>query len=205
VEVVDTPGNATGTQTPPNPIHVADSLAHGASANWSATFVTTALTFTDVAVARAAHAPGEAQTVTDTTTAACEGMVNSSIIITKDCVPGTTLVDIGNNVVVQVGVSGTVTNTGQASLTNITLADNPAANITFDGLTPLAPGGSRNWSATYQPADVPGDGTCNFADTIRVTAATPAIGDPVPPAVGCPDPNDLACASAACELCPSTP
>ena len=39
-----------------------------ASAPWQATFVTTALTFTDEALARAASAPGGAQTVTDTTT-----------------------------------------------------------------------------------------------------------------------------------------
>ena len=205
VQVVDTPLNVTGTQTPPNPIPVNPStLTSGQSGTWGpVTFVTTAITFTDQAVAMAASAPGGARTVTDTTNASCVGEAHSSITITKDCIPGASLLDIGSNVVVQVGVSGMVTNTGEASLSNIVLADNPAATITFDGVTPLAPGQSRNWSATYQPADVPGDGTCNFADVIRVTAATPAIGDPPPPAVGCPDPNDLACAGASCQLCPS--
>jgi hypothetical protein len=212
VQVIDTPG-ATGTQTPPNPIPVvgtdvdgdgsADDLLPGATGNWSATFVTTSLSFTDVALAEAAAVPGGARTVTDTTTAPCTGHAESSISITKDCIPGASLLDIGNQLVVQVGVSGTVMNTGPVSLSNIVLADNPAATITFDGVTPLGPGQSRNWSATYQPADVPGDGTCNFADVIRVTAATPAIGNPPPPAVGCPDPNDLACAGASCQLCPS--
>jgi hypothetical protein len=210
VQVIDTPG-AAGTQTPANPIPVvgtdvdgdgnADDLAPGASGTWSATFVTTSLSFTDVALARAASAPGGAQTVTDTTTAPCQGHVESSISITKACVPGATLVDTGDSVVVEVGVSGQVTNNGPATLTGITLADNPAATITFDGVTPLGPGQSRNWSATYRPAAVPSDGTCNFADTIRVTAATPDIGT-VTPAVGCPDPNDLACAGANCQLCP---
>ena len=212
VQVIDTPG-AEGMQTPANPIPVvgtdvdgdgsADDLLPGATGNWSATFVTTSLSFMDVALAQAAPVPGGAQTVTDTTTAPCTGHAESSITITKDCIPGASLLDIGNQLVVQVGVSGTVTNTGPVSLSNIVLADNPAATITFDGVTPLAPGQSRNWSATYQPADVPGDGTCNFADVIRVTAATPAIGATPPPAVGCPDPNDLACHGASCQLCPS--
>jgi hypothetical protein len=205
VQVVDTPLNVTGTQDPPNPIPVNPStLTAGQSGTWGpVTFTTTALTFTDQAVAMAASSPGGERTVTDTTTASCVGSVSSSIVIDKLCDPGASLLDIGNNVVVQVGVRGTVTNTGQASLTNIILADNPAATITFDGSTPLPPGQSRDWSATYQPADVPGDGTCNFADTIRVTAATAVIGPNPTPVPGCPDPNDLACAGAACRLCPS--
>src|SRR5262245_24621564 len=206
VEVVDTPGNATGTQTPANPIPVAASIAPGASAPWSATFVTTALAFTDVAFAQAAAAPGGAKTVTDTTTAPCQGSVNSSLIITKECVPGTTLVDIGNNVVVQVGVSGQVTNNGNTRLTGITLANNPATTVNLTSST-LNPGESTTWSATYQPADISsGDGTIPgryfFDDTIRVTAATPAVGPPLSPVAGCPDPNDLACAAASCAICP---
>ena len=206
VQVVDTPGNATGTQTPANPIPVADSLAPGASAPWSATFVTTALSFTDQALARAAGVPGGAKFITDTTTAACSIEVSSSIHITKACDPGTTLVDIGDNVVVRVGVSGTVTNNGDTQLTNVTLADNPAATITFTQTT-LNPGQSASWSATYDPAAISsGDGTVPgryfFDDTIRVTGATPAVGPPLPPAAGCPDPNDLACATASCAICP---
>src|SRR6266496_4146598 len=205
VEVVDTPGNATGTQTPPNPIPVAASIAPGASAPWSATFVTTSLGFTDQALARAASAPGGVQTVTDTTTAPCQGHAESSIIITKECVPGTSLVDIGNNVVVQVGVSGTVTNNGQARLTGITLADNPAATITL-GSSTLNPGDSTTWSATYQPADISsGDGTIPgryfFDDTIRVTAATAVVGPNPTPIPGC-SPAALACAAASCAICP---
>jgi hypothetical protein len=217
VQVIDTPGNATGTQTPANPIPVvgtdvdgdgnADDLAPGASGTWSATFVTTSLGFTDQALAQAAAAPGGLKTVTDTTTKGCQTPVSSAISITKFCVPGTTLVDIGANVVVQVGVSGQVTNNGNTSLSGITLADNPTATITFDSSTPLAPGQSRNWSATYRPAAISsGDGTIPgryfFDDTIRVTAATPALGDPLPFAVGCPDAHDLACDTVSCAICP---
>jgi hypothetical protein len=207
VEVVDTPGNATGTQTPANPIPVVPStLGPGASGTWSATFVTTALSFTDEALARAASAPGGAKTVTDTTTAPCQGTVSSAISITKECVPGTTLVDIGNNVVVEAGVSGQVTNNGQSRLTGITLAHNPAATVTLASST-LNPGESTSWSATYQPAAITsGDGTIPgryfFDDTIRVTAATPAVGPSPSPVGGCPDANDLACAGASCPICP---
>jgi hypothetical protein len=216
VQVTDTPGaDPPGTQDPVNPIPVigtdvdgngvAQDLAPGATGTWSATFVTTDIMFSNVALAEAAAVPGGVRTVTDTDSATCTGHAESSISITKACVPGASLLDIGSQLVVQVGVSGMVTNNGQASLSNIVLVDDPAATITFDGVTPLGPGESRDWSATYQPGAVP-EVPCHFPDEIRVTAATPAIGDPVPPATPpCTDPNDLACATAACELCPSTP
>src|SRR5262245_5528995 len=185
VQVVDTPGSAVGTQTPPNPIPVAASLSSGASAPWTATFVTTALMFTDEALARAASAPGGAQTVTDTTTAACQGVVNSAIGITKACVPGTSLVDVGDKVVVQVGVSGQVCNNGNTKLSGITLANDPATAVNLTSTT-LNPGACTGWSASYQPADISsGDGTVPgryfFDDVIRVTAATPAIGPAITP------------------------
>jgi len=212
VQVIDTPG-ATGTQTPANPIPVvgtdvdgdgsADDLAPGATGTWSATFVTTEIMFSNVALAQAAAVPGGVRTVTDTDSASCTGHAESSISITKACDPGASLLDIGSQLVVQVGVSGKVTNNGQARLTGITLADNPAATITLTKST-LNPGEQTTWSATYQPDAVP-EVPCKFPDVIRVTAATPDIGDPVPFSTVCPDPTDLACASAACELCPSTP
>jgi hypothetical protein len=208
VEVVDTPGNATGTQTPPNPIPVAASLDPGASAPWSATFVTTALMFTDEALAQAASSPGGAKTVTDTTTAPCQGVVNSAISITKACVPGTTLVDIGDKVVVEVGVSGQVCNNGNTKLSNIQLANDPAATVNLTSST-LNPGACTTWSASYQPADISsGDGTIPgrffFDDVIRVTAATPALGGPIPPPGPgvCPGSADLACSGASCAICP---
>jgi hypothetical protein len=207
VEVVDTPG-ASGTQTPANPIVVADSLVGGASAPWSATFVTTSLGFTDAALARAASSPGGAQTVTSTTTAPCIGSVNSAISITKACVPGTSLVDIGNNVVVAVGVSGQVCNNGDTQLSGITLDHDPDTIVTLTSST-LSPGACTTWSASYQPSAISsGDGTIPgryfFDDVISVTAATPAVGPPLtPPAPGiCSDPADLACAGASCAMCP---
>lgn len=207
VEVVDTPG-VSGTQTPANPIPVAGSLAAGASAPWSATFVTTSLGFMNMAEARAASSPGGAQTVTDTDTAACQGSVNSAISITKACVPGTSLVDIGNNVVVQVGVSGQVCNNGNTQLSGITLDHDPDTTVNLTSST-LAPGACTDWSATYQPSEISsGDGTIPgryfFDDDISVTAATPAIGPPItPPGPGvCPVSTDLACAGASCEICP---
>jgi len=91
-------------------------------------------------------------------------------------------------------------------LTGITLAHNPATTITL-GSSTLNPGASTTWSATYQPAAISsGDGTIPgrffFDDTIRVTAATPAVGPPLSPAAGC-SPAALACAGASCAICPS--
>ena len=205
VEVVDTP-SVSGTQSPANPIPVGSptpvpSIAPGASAPWSATFVTTALTFTDAALARAASSPGGPKTVTDTldTDASCSGSVSSSISISKFCIPGVYLVVEGGQLVFKVGVSGTVTNNGQSRLTNITLVDNPATTITPNNFA-LDPNQSQNWSATYEPAALPSGG--NFSDTIHVTAATPVIG-PTPSPAGTPcDPTDLACAGVSCPLCP---
>jgi hypothetical protein len=208
VQVVDTPGNATGTQTPANPIPVAASLAPGASAPWSATFVTTAIMFTDEALAQAASSSGGPKTVTATATAPCKTTVSSQIRISKECLPGTTLVDIGDKVVVQVGVSGQVCNDGQTKLTGITLANDPATTVNLTSST-LNPGACTSWSASYQPADISsGDGTIPgrffFDDVIRVTDATPALGDPIPPpAPGvCPGSADLACSGASCAICP---
>jgi hypothetical protein len=206
VIVVDTPG-ASGTQTPTNPISVAATLGAGASAPWSATFVTTSLGFNNVALAKAASSPGGAQTVTDTTTASCQGQVNSAIGITKACSPGTSLVDIGSNVVVQVGVSGQVCNNGNTQLSGLTLAHVPTATVNLTSST-LSPGACTNWSASYQPSDISsGNGTIPgryfFDDKIRVTAATPAVGPPLTAAVGCPSSTDLACAGASCPMCPT--
>jgi hypothetical protein len=208
VEVVDTPA-ASGIQSPANPIPVADSLAGGASAPWSATFVTTSLGFANTVLARSASSDGGAQTVTDTDTAACQGAVNSAISITKMCVPGASLVDAGDNVVVEVGVSGQVCNNGNVELGAIMLANVPATTVNLTSST-LAPGACTDWSATYQPSAISsGDGTIPgrffFDDTIRVTAATPVIGPPItPPTPGvCPESTDLACAGASCPICPA--
>src|SRR5262249_49497210 len=150
-----------------------------------------------------------AQTVTDTATAQCQGQVNSAINITKACVPGTSLVDIGNNVVVEVGVSGQVCNNGNTQLTGITLAHVPATTVNLTSTT-LNPGACTDWSATYQPAAISsGDGTIPgryfFDDEVRVAAATPAVGPPLTPPGPeiCPSPTDLACAGAGCPICPA--
>jgi len=213
VQVVDT-ASVSGTQTPANPIPIKDtsmppqvitSLAPGASGNWSATFVTTALSFNNQAVAQAASAPGGDRTVTDTVSGvSCAGSVSSSISIDKKCDPGVSLVVEGGKVVVQVGVSGTVSNNGDTRLTGIHLVDNPAITTITPNNFALDPHTSTTWSGTYEPGALPSGG--NFADTIHVTAATPAIG-PTPSPAGSPcDPNDLACAGTSCPLCPpSTP
>jgi len=117
---------------------------------------------------------------------------------------------------VTVPITGNVCNTGTVQLTNIQVADNPAAlsAITPNGFT-LNPGqctgttgAPGNPSGTYMPTsfDPASDGVTNgrflFDDTIRVTSATPALGPPVSTVSGCPSATDLACSSQACPLCP---
>ena len=136
------------------------------------------------------------------------GQRELAISITKACTPGTSLVDTGANVVVQVGVSGQVCNNGNTKLTGVTLAHVPATTVNLT-LSALNPGTCTSWSASYQPSAISsGDGTVPgryfFDDKIRVTAATPALGGPITrPGPGvCPNPADLACAGASCEICP---
>jgi hypothetical protein len=207
VQVIDTP-SVPGVLTPANPVLTLASLSGGQSAPWAAEFVTDALAFNDVATAIAASTPQGAQTVTDTTTAPCQGAVNSSINITKLCSPGTSLVDNGDTVVVQVGVSGQVCNSGDALLNNIVLAHSPITSINLSSNT-LAPGACATWDATYLPPSISsGNGAIPgryfFDDSISVASATPAVGPPLtPPGPGvCPSSGDLACAAASCPLCP---
>jgi hypothetical protein len=126
------------------------------------------------------------------------------------------LVCTSSGCVVTVPITGTVCNTGTVQLTNIQVADNPStiSAITPNGFT-LNPGqctgtagNPANPSGTYKPTSFDPGSTGNsngrflFDDTIRVTSATPALGNPVSAVAGCPGSTDLACSSQACPLCP---
>ena len=137
----------------------------------------------------------------------------------KHCVaPGPGLSCSGTGCVVQVPVKATVCNLGKVRLTNITLVDNPAANLTPNSIAGLDPAGTID-PVTKLPtdcADVTGshqptayDPTSNgldggrftFTDLVSVTAATPALGDPIPAAGGLCPAGALACAPVSCPLC----
>ena len=199
-------------------IPVAASLSGGASASVTVTFVATnsnchsgvtncpsPLDATNTATAQGTTAGGVVITSPlPAATAECRTPVSSSVAITKACDAangGATLVAQNGQVVVEVFFTADVTNTGSSQLTNITLADNPAATILPSStIASLRPGESAHVTGFYFPSVV-APGSCNFSDVIRVTGATATLGGNPTPAVGCPSPSDLACAPATCPLC----
>ena len=187
------------------------SLAGGASASVTVTFTATnanchsgvpncpsPLDATNTATAQGTTAGGVVITSpAPAATAECQTPVASSVTITKAC--NATLVSQSNQVVVEVFLSADVTNNGNSQLTNVTLADDPAATITPNNFT-LNPGQTQHVTGSYFPSG-PAPGSCNFSDVIRVTGATATLGSPPQPATGCPSSTDLACAPATCPLC----
>jgi uncharacterized repeat protein (TIGR01451 family) len=102
------------------------------------------------------------RTVTNFTTLACENTLTAGINVTKACPaqpvsPGQLLT-----------FSGSVSNTGNVTLTNIVVVNNqPAANTQVFTLASLAPGTMANFTASYiAPAN------CSVADTLTATAAS---------------------------------
>lgn len=226
VTVEDTLPNGTKTSIP-----VASSLNAKTTVNWALPggFTTNANTPNPQSVTNTAFAKGFTDSgltnlvtgPTPPTAVTCSASVSDAIGISKNCgigsLPGTTLVLSGGKVVVQFNVCGQVCNNGQAQLTGIALGDVPNVSISYSGST-LAPGACAPWTATYQASSITSADPNGliasryfFADTINVTAATPALGTLSPPkdANGnfmCPNGSGggyFACAAQSCPICPS--
>jgi uncharacterized repeat protein (TIGR01451 family) len=164
----------------------------------------------------------------------CTTTPSNSVTITKNCgvptgypnavLPGTQLVTAAGLAAVQVNFSGNVCNTGDTQLSNVTLTDSPSATITLASST-IGPctvfDASHNctaptcvkYSGSYLPSGVtPGDlggaaGRYAFADTIKVTGATAALGDPPPHPAACTGAflaDAQACGGTTCNICPGT-
>ncbi|HEV2215873.1 MAG TPA: hypothetical protein VGR64_11325, partial [Terracidiphilus sp.] len=152
--------------------------------------------------------------------AVCSQSVSSSISVTKSCgnplavppAPGTQLICSASGCVVQTNFNAQVCNLGSVKLTNVTLSDDPASNLSTTSIPALSPTGTAGDCATvtgyYTPTSATGDGLTNgrysFTDTIYVTGATASLGSNPPPAGStlCPGgPSDLACSQATCKLC----
>jgi hypothetical protein len=135
----------------------------------------------------------------------CSGSVSNTVTITKNCgipsgypnpdgsgtltsaVQGTQLFNApGGGVDPRVNFSGTITNSGDSTLSSIAVTDVPGATISIAWPTAtsgqLAPGASATYSGTYVPSSISsGNGTTagryGFADNIFVTGAKAALGD----------------------------
>jgi len=135
--------------------------------------------------------------------ATCAGDVTPGVQVTKNCnallnnnteVPG--------YVVLEVRVTGTVTNTGNVALTNVSVIDQDIGELNplLTGVS-LAPGGSQNYEASYFPGNVGQSTACGvaFADTVAASG-TGALGSGT---VDYQTNGDPATATANCPLCPA--
>ena len=99
--------------------------------------------------------------VTHQATASCLGTNSPSIVVTRSCPPAP--VPAGGTL----NYSGTVTNTGNVTLTNVTVvSDRPAANTRIFGPANLAPGAGAVFTGSYV---VPLDSCGPYTNTLVAT------------------------------------
>ncbi len=202
-------------------------LAGSAVMNWSVELDSTSLSPQNDAYANSAV--GTTNVNSAPAQASCTASPTNTITITKQCgvpsspagypnapLPGTQLVTDSNLAAVQVNFSGDICNTGQTTLTGITLTDNPSADsltVNWPGTSgTLSPSACAKYSGNYMPSGVTaGDlgsaaGRYSFADSIKVTGATAALGtSPGHDAscVGTFNTDAQACGGASCNICPA--
>lgn len=199
--------------------------------NWSVEFDSTSTNVQNSATVRADidanTSPGSCSTsgtvcATAGAQDSCSTAPSNSITVSKSCgvptgfpnavLPGTQLVTAGGFAAVQVNFSGQICNSGQTQLSGMTLTDNPGATFTLASSGPLAPGGCVKYSGSYKPTGVTlndlgsSPGRYSFADEVKVTGATAAIGASPGHDGNCTSgfaSNAQACASATCNICPA--
>lgn len=135
--------------------------------------------------------------VTDSVTVACPGTNSPAIRVTKACPanpvqPGQTL-----------AYTGTVTNAGNITLTNVMVVNNmPVTNTVVFGPADLAPGAGASFSGAYI---VPPDSCGPYSDTVVASGADKCFGRVVSASAtsSCPGANTPGLAIT--QECPATP
>jgi uncharacterized repeat protein (TIGR01451 family) len=173
------------------------SLAPGAAANFSGSYnapldacsATSTLTATGLNKCN-----GNA--VNNSVTATCPLVTAPQIRVTKAC-PATPVTEGGLLV-----FTGTVTNLGNVTLTNVFVVNNrPAANTTVLGPITLAPGAGTNFTGSYTaPLNV-----CSVTDTLTATGRDKCTGSTVTNAVSATCPIATIPRIAVTLNCPVTP
>ncbi|TKB49273.1 hypothetical protein FCL40_08010 [Ferrimonas sediminicola] len=117
----------------------------------------------------------------DTASATCPlRTFAASFSVIKQCAAD--LEDIGSNLAVKINVNGSVCNTGEVTLTNLTLADDPdmltGVSVTLTPVsTTLAPSGQpgdcTTYTGSYYPDTIPAGDICPFADQVEAKAKAP--------------------------------
>jgi len=135
--------------------------------------------------------------VTDSTTVSCASTNTPGIRVTKACpanpvAPGDLLV-----------YSGTVYNSGNVTLTNVTVVNNmPVANTVVYGPADLAPGVTANYSGQYT---VPLDSCGPYNDTVVATGADKCFGKVVTASAAASCPGVSAPGIVLTQDCPPSP
>lgn len=146
---------------PDSPIFTVSSLAPGASANFTGRFTTPTgvCSVTDTLTVTAENTCG-GPNVTNLVTRTCPLQTSPAIQVTTQC-PGTQAVAGGS-----LTYSGTVRNTGNIALRNVTVvADQPVANTVIFTLESLEAGASANFNGTF-PVAVD---TCSVTYNLRAS------------------------------------
>lgn len=104
----------------------------------------------------------------------------ASLNVVKQCAAD--LVDAGDAIQVEINVQGTVCNTGEVTLTGLTLEDGSPAALGPVTLTPLVTtltkagtaGACTTYTGSYTPTSIPTGNICPFADQVIATAIAPS-------------------------------
>lgn len=127
----------------------------------------------------------------------CPGTNSPSIVVTKICPPGP--VPPGG----RLDYSGTVTNTGNITLNNVTVvSDRPSANTRIFGPVTLAPGAGAVFSASYT---VPADGCGPYTSTLVATGRDKCFQREVSSSMTLDCPGTSSPGIRVFKTCPSTP
>jgi uncharacterized repeat protein (TIGR01451 family) len=147
------------------PIFTAAKLAPGASTNFVASFIAPKdCAVGIISTARAASICGDS--VTNTASSACPLVTSPAISVTKLCPPGP--VPPGGSFV----FTGTVTNTGNVTLTNVFVVDDqPGPNTPVIGPITLLPGAGTSFTGSYVIAGITNRST-NTVTTITTNQST---------------------------------
>jgi uncharacterized repeat protein (TIGR01451 family) len=175
IVVSDRPGSNTV-------IFTQATLAVGATANFSGSYQVPTNCCVSTSTVRASGQGCVGETVTDTATRTCTVLTVPLLVVTKICPPG--LLRVGDLLT----YTGSVSNAGNITLINVTVANSQSPGSPVLGPITLAPGESVAYTASYLvPADFCGTDTvtatgldiCTFLPVVNsVTTTCPVVTAP---------------------------
>jgi hypothetical protein len=165
----------SGTADPADDVTVLGpiSLAPGGSANYNGGFSASGASSTDNVTATGTDAISSTP-VQDSAQASCAADVNPAIAVSKAC----TATINGGGTGIDVLFNGTVTNTGDVALENVTVVDDsgtadPSDDVTVLGPISLAPGASEPYSGGFAAS------SASSTDNVTASGSDVVTGTPV--------------------------